>query len=262
MFDFGYMIADLLGGTTRARIWWRLGWLDIKLRYRRTTLGPFWVTASFLASAIVLGIVYSRLLHVNDPKFLAYLFCGLGVWGFVSGLVTEACNAFILSGGMILERRLPLSIHAMRLVTRNLLVFGHNAIAIVVALIYFHVEPTWWTLLAIPALLMIMLLGLWLSILLGIISTRFRDMPQLVMLVVSLAFFVTPVFWRKSMLGSRAIIVDVNPLYHFVEILRSALLGVAPDPLSWPVVLGLTAFGLVAALLVGARYLRSLAYWL
>lgn len=257
-----YVFADIVTGIRNYRVWWGFGWLDIKLRYRRTVLGPFWATIGFLALGIMVNLVYSVLLNVNDPKYLAYLITGLGIWGLVSGLVMESCQTFVSLAGLILERKMAFSAHALRLVARNLLMFAHNFIAIVGVLIYYGVEITPWTALAIPSLLIILINGFWASMLIGLVTTRYRDLAQLVTLVVSLAFFVTPIFWKKDMLSSRGYIADFNPLYHFVEILRAPLLGEAADPISWIVTLSITTGGVVAMIVVGAFYLRRLTYWL
>lgn len=258
----GDVFNDFLSGIRNYRVWWGFGWLDIKLRYRRTTLGPFWATIGFLAMGIAVSLVYSVLLNVSSADYLAYLITGLAVWTFVSGLVIESCYTFTSSTGLILERKLAFTTHALRLVARNLMLFGHNFVAVVCVLVFFRVPVTPWTLLAIPGMAIILLNGLWASMLIGLASTRYRDLAQLVTLIVTLTFFVTPIFWKREMLSSRGFIADFNPLYHFIEILRAPLLGQAAAMTSWMVTLGITAAGLALTAVFFAIYLRRLPYWL
>ncbi|HEY9081033.1 ABC transporter permease [Magnetovibrio sp.] len=262
MSDIKYFYNDLVEAIRSPGIWWRFAWLDIRLQYRRTFLGPFWLTLSFLLSGIALSIVYSQLLGIDDEVFFAYLLGGLSIWAFLSAIVMEGCTTFFANAGMILERRLPLTIYALRLVSRNFITFCHNLIAVVLVFIYFHVALTPWTLMVIPAFVVLQLNAIWFSILFGIISTRYRDLQQLVTVLMTLTFFVTPIFWRKEMLGTRGIIADVNPFYHMIEIVRSPMLGHAPPLTSWVVVAAITVVGMLVTFFVGSKYLRRLAYWL
>ena len=262
MSDIKHFYNDLVEAMRSPGIWWRFAWLDIRLQYRRTFLGPLWLTLSFLMSGIALSIVYSQLLGIDDEKFFAYLLGGLSIWAFLSAAVMEGCSTFYSMAGMILERRLPLTIYALRLVSRNFITFGHNLIAVLLVFIYFHVSLTPWTLMVIPGLIMLQLNAFWFSILFGIICTRYRDLQQLITVLMTLTFFVTPIFWHKEMLGTRGIIADGNPFYHMIEIVRSPMLGHEPSWTSWIVVMSITVVGMVITFLVGSKYLRRLAYWL
>jgi ABC-type polysaccharide/polyol phosphate export permease len=256
------MLGDLLAGLMSFRIWWGLALLDIKLRYRRTVIGPIWVTMSFMISAIVLSVVFSTLFHMQSKELLAYIVVGLAVWTFMVNTLSDSCNTFIRGAGLILEKKIPLSTHAYRLVARNVLLFGHNMVAVIIVLCFLRVAPTPWMLFAIPSLLLIIINGFWLAILLGLIVCRFRDMQELIIVALNVAFFVTPVFWKREMLGTRVWIADINPLYHFLVLLRSSILGY-PIPLgSWCVPLSVTvALGLLT-LIFASRHIRKVGFWL
>jgi ABC-type polysaccharide/polyol phosphate export permease len=103
--------------------------------------------------------------------------------------------------------------------------------------------------------------GVWVSLLLGLICARFRDIPPIVGSVMQLVFFITPIIWHPSLLAGRQRVVNFNPFHHFVELLRAPMLDTIPSALTWTVVLAITAAGWIVTLLVFWRYRRRIAYW-
>ena len=89
-----YVLADWQAGLANYQFWWRFGLLDVKLRYRRTLLGPFWLTLSFGVSVAALTLVYSMLFKVTAGTYFTYLIVGLAVWGLISTLLIEGCKTF------------------------------------------------------------------------------------------------------------------------------------------------------------------------
>src|SRR3981189_1905707 len=107
-------MRDLGAGLANWQLWSVLGWNDIHQRYRRSALGPFWITISMAIFIVLLGFIYSKLFHQELAVFLPYLAMGLITWGFISGSTTEACSVFIENAGIIRQIRLPYTIYVMR----------------------------------------------------------------------------------------------------------------------------------------------------
>ena len=116
-------------------------------------------------------------------------------------------------------------------------------------------------LLTVPAVFVLLLNGFWMALLLGMLSARFRDIPLVLANAVQVLFFVTPVIWTPNMLPGRALILDLNPFYHLIEILRAPLLGSAPTAENWVAVIVITITGWAAALWFFSAYRWRLAYW-
>ena len=74
-----------------------LGWQEIRLRYRRSTLGPIWLTISTGALIGGMGPLYGRLLGQDIGSYYPYLAVGYVVWIFISSVINDACTVFILS---------------------------------------------------------------------------------------------------------------------------------------------------------------------
>jgi ABC-type polysaccharide/polyol phosphate export permease len=73
---------------------------------------------------------------------------------------------------------------------------------------------------------------------------------------------VTPIIWHPSLLAGRQRIINFNPFYHFIELLRAPMLDTIPAAITWAAVLGITAVGWLVTVLVFWRYRRRIAYWI
>ena len=254
-------LRDIAQGACAFRLWGSLGWLDIRQRYRRSTLGPFWLTISMGVLVGGLGMLYAGLFRMDVADYLPFVAAGLILWGLISGLITEGCDAFIRTGDLIKQVNTPLSVHVYRVVWRNLIVFAHNVVIYVVAAVWFSIQPGWAGLLILPGLALLCLNGVWMGLLLGLVSARFRDVPQIAASVVQLAFFLTPIIWKPELLPERAFVLDLNPFFHLVEVVRAPALGQAPGLVSWLAAAGITLGGWLVTLLMYRRYRWRIAYW-
>ena len=254
-------LIDIVQGARTSHLWGLLGWQDIRQRYRRSKLGPFWLTISMGVLVAALGTLYGTLFKVEVETYVPYIAGGFIVWGLISGVITESCTAFTGAESIIKQVSLPLSIHVYRMVWRNLVIFFHNAVIFVVVAVVFSVSPGWSGLLALPGLALVCLNGMWMGLFLGIVSARFRDVPPIVGSVVRIAFFVTPIIWMPQLIPGRALLLDLNPFFHFVEVVRAPLLGQPPALGSWFAVVGVTCGGWLLTFALFRRYRRRIAYW-
>ena len=71
---------DLVAGWRSRELWGHLGWQDIRQRYRRSVLGPIWITISMAVTAIALGILYAGLFGNDLSVQLPYILVGFIVW--------------------------------------------------------------------------------------------------------------------------------------------------------------------------------------
>lgn len=255
-------LFDLVEGARLTHLWGRLGWQDIRRRYRRSTLGPFWITISMGMLVGVLGTLYGGLFKVDGTDYVPYLTLGFVIWTLVNGLITDGCTAYVGASNIIQQARLPLSVHIYRVVWRNLIIFFHNAVIFVVVAIVFKVWPGWTGLLAIPGMVLVCLNGVWVGMLLGAFASRFRDVPPIIASIVRIAFFVTPIIWMPALLPNRAVLpLNLNPFYHVLEVVRAPLLGEVPSTVSWLAMIGITLVGAVSTFVIYVRYRWRIAYW-
>jgi ABC-2 type transport system permease protein/lipopolysaccharide transport system permease protein len=253
---------DIVEGIALWRLWFRLGWNDILQRYRRSVLGPFWVTASTAAMVVALGVLYAKLFNQRIDDFIPFFCAGLLVWNFIASYLTEGGTLFTGSESYIKQIRLPYSMYVYRSSWAKLIIFGHNFIIYIGVLIYFQIWPGVISLLAVPGLMLVVLNGTIVSFSIGIVSARFRDIPQLIGSIVQILFFLTPVFWKPELLKGHAYITDFNPFFHLLEIVRAPLLGNLPSTSSYLAVMLLTLINLAIAGAFFSRFRGRIAYWI
>lgn len=257
-------VRDLIDGLLSWRLWGRLGWLEVKRRYRRTVIGPFWSAISLGVFVLALGSVGSGLWNRQAADYLPFLAAGMVVWVLISTIITESCGLFIQGTNLYRQMRLNYSTMAYALVYRNLVVFGHNLLVYV--LMYLAVGKYALTadvLYAVPGLALVLLNGAWVALLLGLFCLRFRDLQQLINTLVQIALFVTPIFWPpESLQGKgRIVFVDLNPLFHFIEVVRAPLLGRVPPLETWVFVVLMTIAGWAVTVALFGRFRGRIAYW-
>ena len=254
------MKADISAAMRRWPLWTRLGWQDIVLRYRRSLLGPLWMTLSLGVMTITLAAVYTDIFHAEGTAYLLYLVAGFWVWNLISALFSEGCQTFIEAEWLIRQTDLPLMIFPLRIVWRNLIIFAHNLL-LYLAVVAFSPTPfSWSMLLSIPGLLLILFNGIWVTVLLGMLSARFRDLPQVVTSVMQVFFFATPIIWPVSA-NANMLLVQANPFYSFMELVRAPLVGHTTNMQEWLVALGFTVIGFVGTGLFFRRLHGRIAYW-
>jgi ABC-type polysaccharide/polyol phosphate export permease len=253
---------EVVAGFYAWPVWSIMGWQDIRQRYRRSVLGPFWITLSMGIFTFVLGIIYSRLFHVELHDYLPYLTVGFVVWGFISATANESCIAFSDVARIMKQIKLPFSVYVLRLVYRNFIIFLHTVVIFIPLAIIFKIAPTLTMLLAIPGLLLICINLAWLGMVIAILSTRYRDIQPIVGTAIQLGMFVTPIMWTVSSLGDDKIVADLNPVYHLIEVARAPMLDTIPALESWLVATGLAIVGSILATALLVRASRRIVFWL
>jgi lipopolysaccharide transport system permease protein len=253
--------SDMIAGLASWRLWVRLGWNDILQRYRRSILGPFWLTASMAIMIVALGVLYAGLFNTPVEDFLPFLCVGLLVWNLVASFLVEGGTLFTGSESYIKQIRLPYSVYVYRSTWSKLVIFFHNFIIYFAVLLYFQIWPGAVALLAIPGLAIVVINGALASLCIGIVSARFRDVPPLISSVVQIVFFVTPIFWKPELLKGRDYVTDLNPFFHLLEIVRAPLLGGVPPAKSYLAVLLITLINIVVTGAFFSRFRSRISYW-
>jgi ABC-2 type transport system permease protein/lipopolysaccharide transport system permease protein len=255
-------LHDIQSGWARRELWSTLGMHDVRQRYRRSTLGPFWITISLAVMVFALGLLYGQIFGQDLREYLPFIAVGFVIWNLISTLILKGCETFISAEGMIRQLNAPLSIYAYRQVWSAIISFAHNIWIFFAVGLWYGLEPSLSMLWAVPALLVILFNGFWVSILLGLLSARFRDIPLIVASIVQVVFFITPVIWRPEMLPGRALLLVLNPLYHMVEIIRAPLLGSTPSIENWLAVILISVLGSALTLVFYSAYRWRIAYWI
>jgi len=255
-------VRELRDALAAHELWLTVGWQDIRQRYRRTILGPWWLAISTAVLVLILGLLWSEIFHVEVRTFLPFFAIGYVLWAFLSGAFTEGCVGFVQFEGVIKQRRIPLAALLYRIGVRHTIVFAHNAV--IVALIVLWSDTRWsrTALLAIPGFVLFALVTFLALVPIAVVCTRFRDFPQIVANVLQIAFFATPIMWRPNVLEGYRWVAEYNPIAHLIAIVREPLLGNAPGWDSWAWSAGVLVATFASSAWLLGRYRRRIAYWL
>ncbi|MDD2703941.1 MAG: ABC transporter permease [Acidocella sp.] len=249
------------------RLWplvWTLSFFDIRLRYRGSLLGPFWLTLSTAIMVASIGFLYAKLFHQDVSAYLPFLAISLVLWNFINTITSEGATCLTQSEGMIRSMRMPHSLHAARVVMRNVLVLGHNLIVIVVVFAIFRTTPNISAFSLIPACLLWAVDGFAVCLLLGIFGARFRDIPPIIGSIMQIAFYMTPIMWSPTMLMHRGFaiaLVKLNPFFSLLEIVRGPLLNMPLEPEAWTTALAYSAVLLLLTTIAFIRARSRIPYW-
>lgn len=257
-------LKDIFSAIGRYSLVGMLGWQDVKQRYRRSALGPFWLTISMGVMIGTIGIVFGSIFKTSLEEFLPFLASGMILWSFFTTVTNEGCVGFINAERIIKQLPIPLFVHILRIIWRNTIILAHNMI--ILPLVFLAVgKPVFLTIfLAIPGFLLVTLNLCWIALMLGILCARYRDLPQIVTSIINVIFYFTPIMWMPHLVPQRAgeYILGLNPVYHLMEIVRAPLLGQIPAMSSWLICVAIAVLGWTATILVYGRYKRRIAYWL
>ena len=260
--DIAFAQRDIFGAFREWRICNMLAMQEIRQRYRRSTLGPLWLTVTMAIQVSVMGVLIGTLLAEPFEKYLPFLVIGFVIWNFWSLTVSEGSTTFIHAGAQILQARRSLNMYLLQGIWRNVIIMAHTAIVIVIVFIIFGVYPTPISLLAIPGLFVVLLNAWWLNLFFAIVATRFRDIPVILTSIMPILFWSAPIVYEPSQLGDFAWIPLLNPVTHMIDVVRAPLLGELPALSSWETMATMTAVGWGATFAFFARFHHRIAYWL
>jgi ABC-type polysaccharide/polyol phosphate export permease len=208
-----------------------------------------------------LSLINGTLFHQDMLQSLPYIATGIIFWGLITSCINEGTTVFISREGYIRNVPMPISVHLYQMIARNIIIWLFNMVIYVAVLLILRLNPGWNIFLFLLSGPLLIVNITWMSLVAGIFSTRFRDIPQVIASVIQIVFFLTPVFWSVETLPRRPAFVTANPLYHLLEVVREPLLGRAPTALSWSVSVALAVFGCVAAAWLYRRSQPRIAYW-
>ena len=255
---------DIHAGLVRYHLIGTLGWQDVATRYRRSRIGAFWLTINMAVLIVSIGFLFGRLFGQPLDDFLPYLAVGQIIWGFMATCISDGCGAFSSSSGIVLQVRMPLSVHVARALWSNLIILGHNLLIIPLVFLFFLKPVSPVALLAIPGFLVLLVNVAWMMLMAGVVCARFRDVSQIVQNAMQVLYFLTPIMWTAETMQGRVgtLILNLNPFNSLLDIVRSPILGQYPETLHWIIAVAMAVVGWLATLIFFGNRLKRLAYWL
>lgn len=260
--QFDRATADLMAGLRGWRLSGLLAWQDIKQRYRRSTLGPIWLTLSSGVQMLTMSLVSSFLFQSPIAKAVPYVCAGMLFWVLITQLINDGAAMFVTATTFITQIKTPLTIFLVQAIWRNLIISAHNSVIYIIIALIFGVVPSV-SIIALPiAVALVVFSTSWMMVFCAIISARFRDVPVIIQNVLNVGFWFTPLMYFPEQLGRNKWIVEYNPFTHMIALLREPLLGAEPSWENWAVVIGVGVVGWVGTFFFFARFRARVVYWL
>lgn len=198
---------------------------DIKDRFSRTVLGPFWIVISNAMLVIGITIVFGALFKTDVADFVVYVALGIALWTFISTVMTGASHYLESGKNILFTYNLPWSMQITRKVfVEGIILAIHLMLAIPVILIA-QKNLGLVSFVALPGVLLNLVFGYGLALIIASFGVRYSDLSHALESIMLFLFLFTPVFWLESALGpTRSIFVHYNPLFHFLEVVRAPVL--------------------------------------
>lgn len=202
---------DLLDSFRSYKKWVFLSYYDIYKRYRRSKLGQIWITLSTAIMTICIAFIYSKLLKLNFLDYLIFLIQNLCLWYFIKDTIQDSLCVFYQNKVLLLNERWNHLVMILRVLSRNIIIYAHNFVLILFLNLFYNSNFSFFGfLIFILNLILIMPFMFSISLIGSIVVTRFRDMELMTANVLQLLFFVTPILYVKTFLGSYEWIADYN----------------------------------------------------
>lgn len=254
-------LSDLRNALLLYRVWIFQAYHEISVKYKRTFLGSLWIAASLVTTSLGVAIVFGGIFGQSMQQALPFMMAGILCFTMISFVLVDAAEIFVASSGVIKNHAYPFNYYVLEGVARSFLTFLHNLVVFFITVTALgQIKIPDWTLL--PALLLnVIAMTTWGTVI-GMMASRFRDLRFLTPYVAQILFFMTPIFWRADQLrGVRKYLVDFNPFYGLIEIVRSPLLGQTAPLLCWQSALITTGCGILVWLVAFSVFRRRIPFW-
>ncbi len=251
---------DIICSLNYWRYWFKLGFLDIKNKYRRTFLGPLWVTGTVAVIIFAVGPLYGVIFNRPIDTYLLHLATGMTFWLFLSSTISELSTCFIDNANIIKNTNKPKYIFLFRIVSRNTIILLHNIIIpILIALYYGFLTLN--ILFLIPAIIILIIFLCILALPIALLSTRFRDLIPLTQNILQLFFFLTPIFWVAGTEMQRFSLLYLNPFDYFITLARMPFYSMY-NPMTIYIIFIFMLFFYIISNVLYKKYSNKISYWL
>ena len=214
---------------------WLFVWRDFVAYYKQTILGPLWYLIQPILTTLVFTVIFGNIAQLSTdglPPFLFYL-AGNTVWGYFAACVQNTANTFTGNASIFGKVYFPRLAIPISVVLSNIISFLIRLLVFLVFLGYYllvgaKVTPNWW-MLSLPLLVFLMAgMGLGIGIIVSSLTTKYRDLQQLVGFGVQLVMYAAPVIYPISSIQKEwQWLILANPMTPVIELFRYAFLGVS-----------------------------------
>jgi len=258
------VFADLKAAFSAPGVWAYSAWVTFLIRYRKTTLGPLWIMIGPAIFVLMLGELFRNVSANSNHLFVPHLAAGFVIWNYISAIMISAPKLYVQNRASLLHGSVNHFNIVLKVICSSLIVFLHQMVVVIAVMLLHRVAPTVSLLLLVPAGALALIHSLWVLVVLGILGARYRDLAEVVDMIVRIAFLATPIIWMAGDDGKGSVVglyLILNPFYHVLEPLRGALLGTPIAASSWVISGAIAALGLALAATMYQRFRHLAVVW-
>ena len=233
------------------RVWTFTAWARTEERFARTTLGSLWLGLSNLLSISLLSIVYGTVFKVdNFSEYVVYLGFGMVLWSSISTSIGSAPNILLQNEIKIKNTNTNILFYPLEEWWFQLHNFFQSFLIVFLGLVFFDSSIIFHFLFnsALP-LFNFILFMFWCPLLICLLGVRYRDIYQLIPILLQLTFLLSPILYLKENLGSLLWIVNLNPIYLIISQFRDSIISANNNYLEYFITLLINIIGIIISLL-------------
>jgi ABC-type polysaccharide/polyol phosphate export permease len=242
-----------------------LAWTEVRLKYIRTKIGPFWETLSLAILLFTLAVLWSKLWKIEINEYLPHLVSGMIIWRYMALIITDGCLIFTRHDYIFKSVPMPFSVLVIKHIYAGIFLFLHHLPIIIIFNLILKLDfitiNLFYLIYSVPIFLITSYSAI---IILAITSTRFRDIHSLTASLVSVLVFFTPIFWTIDQMGEigRKYFVTPNIIYHYIEIFRKPLIGHSPNFFSVIFTFIFTILIFIFSMYLLNKYKKRIIFWI
>lgn len=204
--------------------WLHLAKSDLKARFRRSKLGLLWQVLQPLFLTIILSFVFSTLFNQPLGSYALYVLSGIVVWDLLQACIIGGGNCYINSEQYIRQYNHPVTIYSLRYSVLNVVTFLLELIALVIWVLFVSPENLIFAIITLPLTMIMYFPIIWALITIsGYMSVKYRDYTQIMVLVMQMIYYISPVFFKQEMFTTSEVLVNLlkyNPVTHILNLIR------------------------------------------
>ena len=206
---------------------------DFVTVYKQTILGPLWFFIQPILTTITFTIIFGNVAQLSTdgaPKLVFYM-AGITLWNYFSTCLTSVSAVFNANAGIFGKVYFPRLIMPLTIVISNLMKFGVQFSLFICFVLYYYskgeILPNWWILLTPLIILLMALISMGIGLILSSMTTKYKDLNQLISFGIQLFMYATPVIYPSSSVPlNYAWVAELNPLVGLFDYMRYAYLGI------------------------------------
>jgi lipopolysaccharide transport system permease protein len=259
-------MRDYFSRIWEARHFWlHLTRAELKYKFRGSRLGLLWTMINPLILMLMITVIFGNLFGIPMVDFAPYVFSGIIIWQFLQGTAISGCNSLLVSEAYIKQFPHPMSIYPLKTTLVELVTFVIAIQGLYIWMLFSNPTNLWLTILTLPiTVICLVLLGWPIAVLTSSINLKYRDFAQILVIVLQLVWYISPVFFKPEMFEAKELValLEYNPITHILNLVRAPLLyGTLPSLVDFGYVFGCIILLSILAIRRMNRVERTLVYY-